>query len=78
MFVTKQHIHPNLPSNADLSTDCFNLDAHATYRAAAQIATGGPAQEYSGATLMDEGLHIELPQRYRAAVHVVTRREGTA
>ncbi|NUQ65152.1 MAG: alpha-galactosidase [Pirellulales bacterium] len=55
-----------------------NLDPHAAYRAAAQIAASGPAQEFAGATLMDEGLPIELPQRYRAAVYVVTRREGAA
>jgi len=55
-----------------------NLDADAAYRAVPQTETGGQVQEHLGAKFLDEGLHIELPQRYRAAVYVVTRREVTA
>jgi len=64
--------------NATKAFRLRNLDAGATYLAAAQIAADGPAREYSGGTLMGEGLHIELPQRHRAAIYMVTRREGTA
>ncbi|MDD2764396.1 MAG: alpha-galactosidase [Opitutaceae bacterium] len=58
-----------------------DLDANATYRVVLHPEVGGPAQEHSGVSLMDEGLRVELPQRNRAAVYVVTRRidsEATA
>ena len=48
-----------------------NLDASATYQVTRHAAAGGQVQEHRGAKLMDEGLRVELPQRYRAAVYAM-------
>jgi hypothetical protein len=53
-----------------------NLDASATYQLTRHAAAGGQVQEHRGATLMDEGLRVELPQRYRAAVYAMRRTDS--
>ena len=50
-----------------------NLDASATYQVVAHAAPDATEQRQTGIQLISEGLRIDLPQRYRAAVYVMTK-----
>ena len=50
-----------------------NLDPHAAYRVVARAVVDPPEEEHTGTQLMNEGIRVGLPQRFRAAVYVITK-----
>jgi alpha-galactosidase len=50
-----------------------NVNPNARYRVTPHIPAGGPVRNCTGIQLLEDGLRVELPQRYRAAVYTVTR-----
>jgi hypothetical protein len=48
------------------------LDPNQVYRVTDDDGPDGPPQELRGSELMDEGIAIELPERYAAALFVVS------
>jgi len=50
-----------------------SLDRNATYHVVPYAMADLPTQEHTGTMLMDEGIRVDLPQRFRAVVYVVRK-----